>query len=233
MKRPRGVIAATALATTITALAAGAAAPASAARPPVGQIGPVGHVGAGGHVSAGTTTLPDSVAPFAAADRATGTVPAASRLTLQFWLAPRATAAEQYATAASTPGNPLFGHFLSPDAYAARFAATHGTADAVESWLSSAGFAGVSTDSGRDYVRATAPVSTIDRALGVRLQYYRAGREANAGGYPLRANDRPVSLPASIARQVTGVTGLDNAAPTSTRCAPFSLSAAAPASSCC
>lgn len=213
MKRPRCVNAATALATMITALAAVAAAAAGAA----GTAGPANAVGLpGGDVRSGTARLPDSVAQFAAANRAIGTVPAANRLTLQFWLAPRTTAAEQYATAVSTPGNPLFGHFLSPDGYTARFAATHGTAGAVESWLRSAGFVGVTTDAGRDYVRATAPVSTIDKALNVRLQYYRAGRDANAGGYPLRANDRPVSLPWSVAGQVTGVTGLDNAAPTMT-----------------
>ncbi len=33
----------------------------------------------------------------------------------------------------------------------------------------------------------------------VRLKYYRASGAANAGRYPLRANDRAVSLPASVA----------------------------------
>src|ERR1700722_17439986 len=228
MKRPRSylpvgrpsvspanrVIAATALAATaITAV--GAATQAKAVGVPVGQLGPVGHVGPGGHVGAGTATLPDSVAPFAAAGRATGSVPAADALTLQFWLAPRA-AAESYAPAVSTPGNPLFRHFLSPAAYTARYAATPESAAAVESWLTSEGFAAAGTDSGRDYVRATAPVSTIDKALKIRLTYYRAGRDANAGRYRLRANDRPVSLPASGAGRVEGGTRLDNAAPTMT-----------------
>ena len=210
------VIAATALAATaITAAAVGAATQANAVGVPVGQLGPVGHVGPGGHVGAGTATLPDSVAPFAAAGRATGSVPASDALTLQFWLAPRA-AAESYATAVSTPGNPLFRHFLSPAAYTARYAATPESAAAVESWLTSEGFAAAGTDSGRDYVRATAPVSTIDKALKIRLTYYRAGRDASAGRYRLRANDRPVSLPASVAGRVEGITGLDNAAPTMT-----------------
>ena len=144
-----------------------------------------------------------------------GAVPAAATLTIQFWLAPRAAAAS-YAAAVSTPGNPLFRHFLSPAAYTARFGATPESAASVESWLKSQGFTGVGADLGRDYVQATAPVSTIDAALQVRLNYYRAGRAASAGSYPLRANDRPVSLPASIAGRVLGVTGLDNAAPTMT-----------------
>ena len=230
MKRPRSylpvgrpsvspanrVIAATAAAVIAAGAAAvGAATRADAVGVPVGQVGPVGHVGPGGHVRAGTATLPDSVAPFATAGRATGSVPASDALTLQFWLTPRA-AAESYATAVSTPGNPLFRHFLSPAAYTARYAATPEPAAAVESWLTSEGFAAAGTDSGRDYVRAIAPVSTIDKALKIRLNYYRAGRDANAGTYRLRANDRPVSLPASVAGRVEGVTGLDNAAPTMT-----------------
>jgi len=144
------------------------------------------------------------------------TVPAASKLALQFWLAPRTSAAESYAATVSTPGNPLLRHFLSPAAYTARFAATPGAAGTVESWLKSAGFTGVTMDPGRDYVRATAPVSTVDKALKVQLHYYKATRDANAGRYPLRANDRPVTLPASIASSVVGVTGLDNAAPVMT-----------------
>ncbi|MGH3296300.1 MAG: protease pro-enzyme activation domain-containing protein, partial [Trebonia sp.] len=140
----RSAIAAAALAAmTIATAAGGPAAPASAAGSagvPVGQLGPVAP---GGHVGAGTATLPDSVAPFATAGRATGTVTATDKLTLQFWLSPLATAAERYATAVSTPGNPLFRHFLSPAAYTARFAATQGSAAAVESWLTAEGFAGV------------------------------------------------------------------------------------------
>jgi subtilase family serine protease len=220
---PRRVIAATALAaTTIAVAAAGVAAPASAAGPPVVHGGPVGHGGRVGPGSTGSTgrtgtaRLSGSVAPFATASRATGAVPGTNRLSLQFWLAPQTAAAASYATAVSTPGNALFRHFLSPAAYTARFAATPESTGSVESWLKSAGFTGVGVDLGRDYVRATAPVSTIDKALGVRVQYYRPAPGASAGGHPLRANDRPVSLPASIAGRVAGVTGLDNAGPETT-----------------
>jgi subtilase family serine protease len=200
----------------IAVAAAGSAAQASPSGLPAGQAGQAGPVGLAGLVGSGTAALPDSVAPFASVSRLIRAVPAANKLTLQFWLAPQATAAESYATAVSTPGNPLFRHFLSPAAYTTRFAATHEAAATVESWLKSAGFSGVTTDPGRDYVRAAAPVGAIDKALKVQLQYYKATLDANAGRYPLRANDRPVSLPASIASSVVGVTGLDNAAPTMT-----------------
>jgi subtilase family serine protease len=190
----RTVIAATALATVLAA-------------------GPVTAAAAG--VSPAIATLPASVAPFAIASRALGAVPATSKLTVQFWLTPQA-AAQDYATAASTPGNSQYRHFLSPASYTARFGATSATAGGVESWLRSAGFTGVSADAGRDYVRATAPVATIDSALGTRLEYYRPADGARAGQYQLRANDRAVSLPTALAKNVLGVTGLDNAAPVMT-----------------
>jgi len=165
-------------------------------------------------VVAGPAALARAAAPYAASGRAAyRAVPAASPLTIQFWLAPRTAAAESYAAAASTPGSPLFRHFLSPAAYTARFGATAAAAADVESWLRSAGFAGVAPDSGRDYVQATAPVSVIDAALKVQLRYYRTDGRRTADGYPLRASDRPVSLPAAVAASVLGVTGLDNAAP--------------------
>jgi subtilase family serine protease len=207
MKRPRSVFAATVLAaTTITAIAAGSAAQANATGLPGGRAGQAG---------AAITTLADSVAPFATVNRVISAVPEAQKLTIQLWLAPQAAAAS-FASAVSTPGSPLFRHFLSPAAYTAQFGATPGEAAGVESWLKSAGFTSVATDSGRDYVRATAPVSTIDSALKVQLDYYKAAADASAGNFPLRANDRPVSLPASVAGSIIGVTGLDNAAPATT-----------------
>ena len=104
--------------------------------------------------SGAVATLAGSTAPFAAAHNALGAVPASSRLTVQFWLKPQTAAAANYATAVSTPGSPLFEHYLSPAAYTARFGATAQEAGSVESWLKSSGFTGVSADSGRDYVRA-------------------------------------------------------------------------------
>jgi subtilase family serine protease len=213
MNRPRGVIAATALSATTMA-----AAFAVAAAVPAGQANAVG-IPAG--LPSGTAvTLPDSVAPFVATGRMTGAVPTGSKLTIQFWLKPRTVAAERYATAVSTPGSPQFGHFLSPAAYASGFGATPAAASAVMSWLRAAGFTGVGDDLYRDYVQATAPVATINAALKVRLENFLAAGQAGAGRYPLRANDRPVSLPAALAGDILGVTGLDNAAPVMTYARP-------------
>ena len=158
--------------------------------------------------------LAGSAVPFASSLPSAGPVPGTQRLTIQVWLAPRHPAsAARFAMAVSTPGNPLFHHFLRPDAYTRRFDGTTAEADAVTSWLRGAGFAGVAAGEQRSYVRATAPVSVIDTAFGVRLRYYRATSQINAGPYRLRGNDRAVRLPAAVAPSVLAVTGLDNEAP--------------------
>src|SRR6185437_14932661 len=206
MKRPRSVIAASVLAAT--AITVAAAAQASSSPDPADPTGP--------GVAGAVTTLANSVAPFATVDRLVAAVPAASKLTVQFWLAPQAAAAASFANAVSTPGNPEFRHFLSPAAYTSRFGASLSQAATVQRWLKAQGFSGATTDPGRDYVRATATAAAIDKALNVQLSYYKATAGASAGKFPLRANDRAFSLPVSVAKDVTGVTGLDNAAPVMT-----------------
>jgi subtilase family serine protease len=164
-------------------------------------------------VSPGQTALPGSAVPFTSRTAVTGYVPGGQRLTVQLWLKPDVAAAEQYATAVATPGSALFHHYLSPAAYAARFAASQAAAAQVESWLRTEGLTGITTDPGRSYVRATAPVSVINAVFRTRLTLYQPSAAVNAGAYPLRANDGPVSLPVAVAAQVLGVSGLDNASP--------------------
>lgn len=173
--------------------------------------------GAGGAAEAAGTptshTLAGSTVPFTAGNAATGTVAGTKTLTVQLWLAPRTAAAEAYAGAVSTPGNSLYKHYLSPSAYTARFGATPAEASATESWLRSQGFTGVSADAQRDYVRATGTVTKIDTAFKTQLKYYHSSASATAGQARLYANASTLTLPASLANTVAGVTGLDNALP--------------------
>src|ERR1022692_2099134 len=157
--------------------------------------------------------LAGSAVPFTSHTRAIGYVAGSERLSIQVWLRPQLAAAAHFASAVSTPGNPLFHHYLRPDGYTARFGATRSEATKVESWLRTEGFAGIHTDSQRTYVRATATTSKIDAAFHVQLRLYRSSATVNAGPYTLRANDRAISVPRSLAGSVLGVTGLDNAAP--------------------
>jgi len=174
----------------------------------------VGGMGAAGaSARPAVTPLAGSAVPFTSQTQATGDVAGSTKLSIQVWLRPRVTAAQNFAAAVSTPGSAQFHHYLRPSSYTARFGATRSEASMVESWLRAEGFTGVTADSQRSYVRATAATSTINKAFSVRLKVYKASAKVNAGRYPLRANDRPISVPASLAGSMLGVTGLDNAAP--------------------
>jgi subtilase family serine protease len=157
--------------------------------------------------------LSGSLPAFAASAAPTGAVAGSRQLTIQVWMTPSLTAAESYAAGASTPGTSAYGHYLSPDAYAERFGPTTGAVAKVESWLKSQGFTGIGANPQRNYVRATGTVSTIDAAFRTQLENYQSSAAINADGYQLYANDRAVSLPASLSGITMGVTGLDNAAP--------------------
>jgi subtilase family serine protease len=157
--------------------------------------------------------LAGSVAPYARSSQAIGPVSGSVRLSIQVWLRTNLTAAERYVAAVSTPGTKQFGHYLSPDAFTAKFGASAREAAKVESWLRGRGFAGIRTDSQRNYVRATGSVSAINAAFNVGLENYRSTAQASASPYVLRANSRPVTIPASLSTSVLGVTGLDNARP--------------------
>ncbi|MGH3155522.1 MAG: protease pro-enzyme activation domain-containing protein [Streptosporangiaceae bacterium] len=158
--------------------------------------------------------LAGSAAPSTSYGRATSAVAGSARLTIQVWLRPaHLAAAQNYATAVSTPGSTLFHHYLSPDAYTARFGASQAAARAVESWLRSQGFTAIQADAQRNYVRATGATAAINAAFRIQLENYRSSASANAGPYQLHANDRPVSIPGSLSQYVLGVTGLDNVAP--------------------
>ena len=177
----------------------------------------LGFVAAGGPAGASAApayqSLPGSVAQFAALGQATGAMAGSRPLTIQVWMKPNLAGAQSYAAGASTPGTSAYRHYLSPDAYTARYGPTSAAVAKVEAWLKSQGFTRIAASSQRNYVRATGDASTIDAAFRTRLENYRSSAEVNADGYQLYANDQTVSIPGSLAGITMGVTGLDNAAP--------------------
>ena len=184
--------------------------------------------GPGSARAASTVTVPGSAPPAGAV---IGAARGAQPLTVQVWLAPSVTAAAAYATSVSTPGSAQFHHYLSPDAYTARFGATAVAAAAVTTWLSGAGLAQVHADRGRDYVSATGTVAQIPSAFRVRIDRYRV---AGARGKTtvIQSNDRAVSVPSALAPDVAGVTGLNTAAPLRPGAATAALAAAAKSPTC-
>lgn len=169
---------------------------------------------AGAASGGGYLRLASSAVPFTSHGRMIGAVAGSSRLTIQVWLrSSHLAAAEQYATAVSTPGTKFYHHYLSPDGYTARFGVSRVATRAVESWLRGQGFGSIQTDPQRNYVRATGAVTAINSAFKVQLENFRSTAAVNAGRYQLRANNQAVAIPKSLSSDVLGVTGLDNAAP--------------------
>lgn len=161
--------------------------------------------------------MPGSVAAAVTeAGSAVGDVPATQSLTVQLWLSGDEAGATAYADSVSNPGSANYRHYLSPNAYTAKYGASASSADAVASWLRQQGFTNVKTDAQRAYVQATAPTSTVQTAFHVRMKKYRvAGSSA-----PVTSNDRDITLPASIAGDVVGVSGLNNTQPKTELAAP-------------
>jgi subtilase family serine protease len=162
----------------------------------------------------GSVVLADSAVPFTSHTAALGDLSSATTMTIQMWLRPDMAGAQSYADAVSTPGDSLFRHFLSPDSYTARFGPSVQEASAAGAWLRTQGFTAVQADAQRDYVRATATAGAIDAAFHVTMKRYRATAQVSDGDAPLIANDRPLTVPASLVGDVLGVTGLDTAAVT-------------------
>jgi subtilase family serine protease len=141
-----------------------------------------------------------------------GAVPASQQLTIQVWLTPDLAAATAFANSVSTPGSNEFHHYLSPNAYTARFGPSAADTAAIAGWLTAKGLTRVHASSGRDYVSATGPVSRIQSAFQVRIDRYRV---TGPNGKPMviEASDRDVSMPTPLVPYVLGVTGLDSAPP--------------------
>ncbi len=100
--------------------------------------------------------------------------------------------------------SPLFHHYLTPGTFAARFGATPSSIAAVESQLRSAGL--TVTDVAPDglIVGFTAPASRVESEFQTGLERYKL-----ANGSFRHARTAPLKVPATIARYVTSVVGLD------------------------
>jgi subtilase family serine protease len=113
-----------------------------------------------------------------------------------------------YAAAVSAPGNPRYGHYLSPSQVAAQFGPTSAQIAAVKSWLTGAGLTVTSVSNGvGGYVAVTGTVSAAAKAFSVTFGSFK-GPDKRID----RAPEQAATAPASVGRAVLAVTGLDTAA---------------------
>ena len=203
-------------------LAVGVLTAAAAAQPSMGQLG-TGQAGTGqsGTGQAGTARAGMARAGMARAGIAdthpgwaTASARTSSQLVTSRTVSARVYLAGQdpaglasYATSVATPGNALYGHYLTTGQVMARYGPTQAQVSAVSSWLTGAGLSvtAVKNEIG-GYVAVRGSVQAAAHAFGVTFGTFR-GPDGRAD----RAPEQTASAPAGVASAVLTVTGLDTA----------------------
>jgi subtilase family serine protease len=154
----------------------------------------------------GESVVPQSHPLWATPQAKVADTAPSAKMTFRVYLNLRDQAgAEAAAQAVSAPDSKTYRQYLSPDQVRDRFAASDATVSSVRTWLSGGGFAVGAVPSNRAYVEATGTADQVQKAFSVKLGKY------NVKGKQLRAADKDLSVPASLAKDVLGVIGVDQA----------------------
>ncbi|HEY3751265.1 MAG TPA: S53 family peptidase [Pseudonocardiaceae bacterium] len=154
----------------------------------------------------GPATIPQSHPQWATPNTKVADVAAGSQVTFRVYLRTRNEAgAEALALSVSSPTSAAYGHYLSTTQVKAQFAPTSAQVSSVRGWLGSAGFGIDSVPSNNAFIEATGTAAQVDKAFNVQLGNY------SVQGSTLRAPNTDLSVPASIAPDVVGVLGVDQA----------------------
>jgi kumamolisin len=107
----------------------------------------------------------------------------------------------------SDPDDPLYGQYLTPAQFAARFAPTPADYAALAAYAREHGLTVTGTHANRLVLDVAGPAGKVETAFGVRLQNYRL-----ADGSEFRAPNSDPVVPTNIGSRLKSVIGLDNAA---------------------
>jgi kumamolisin len=107
----------------------------------------------------------------------------------------------------STPGEALYGKFLTKTQFAAQFGPTAAQIARVQAALAIYGLS--AERSSTTTLRVTGLPAAMERAFQVSLHGFTVGAQANKPGYSYRAPMQRPTMPAAIAPLVHGVLGLD------------------------
>jgi subtilase family serine protease len=142
--------------------------------------------------------------PLATPSNAAGATPASTSIEFSVGLTPGDQAgAEALARAVSTPGSPSYRRFLTAAQWEKRFSPSNDSVKAVKSWLAEQGITVESVTPDRLTIQASATAATIEKAFGAPLGQYRHR------GKVLRLASAPLTVPASVAGLISGVSGVD------------------------
>jgi pseudomonalisin len=104
----------------------------------------------------------------------------------------------------STPSSPDYGAAYTPQGFAATYAPTTASVEAVMGYLRGAGFSDVAASSNNLLVTAAGTAAAAERAFDTTLTEY------TLGGSDVYANSSPAMVPTSLAGTVVGVLGLND-----------------------
>jgi subtilase family serine protease len=167
-------------------------------------------VGAASAVAAPAGAAPSaarigSLAALPVGATAIGALPTSTRFQVEVVLEPRNPAAlRAFATAVSSPGNPLFRHYLPRGSFASRFGPTATAASAVEKYLRAEGLTPGAITPNRLLIPITATAGEFSHAFSTGFERF------DIGGRIAYANTRAPLFGGAVARYVLGVVGLDN-----------------------
>lgn len=120
-------------------------------------------------------------------------------------LAPRDPAAlDAFIAAVSNRKNPLYGKYVTPAQFAARFGPTAATVNRLTTYLHSQGLKVGNIAKGNLVVDASGTAAQIAKAFGTHLSNYRQGSKS------YYANDAAPTLPSDVAAGVVDVSGLSS-----------------------
>ncbi len=153
---------------------------------------------------AANTIVSGNVSGWVASAVMTGTAPDTSRVNIAVHMTLKNAAdLASFVTAVSTPGSASYGKYLTPAAFAARYAPDAADVAAVQAMLTKAGMTNVTVGSHGTYVAATATVRQLRRAFAVTQNMYRYGSTQ------IRSNREAPTIPAALSGKILYIEGLD------------------------
>ncbi|WP_042383114.1 S53 family peptidase [Streptacidiphilus melanogenes] len=139
----------------------------------------------------------------------TGGAPAAQQLHLGVNLQPRdPQALSAFINAVTTPGSPLYHHYLAKGQFAGEFGPTKATIDKVTAALRAQGLTPGHVSADGLTIPVSATVAQASKAFATTINSVKL-----ADGRTTVANTQAPSLPADVASVISGVTGLADLAP--------------------
>jgi subtilase family serine protease len=154
--------------------------------------------------SPGRVALAGSLAPAKARAHPAGSVAAKSTVRFSLALTLRnATGARAFVRQVSSPGSPLYRHYLTDAQWVARFGPTTASVAKAESWLRQEGFSVGAVAKDRLFVAASGTAAKVERAFGVKLGYY------HVNGHRVQLAQGTMTVPSSLAGAVSGTVGIN------------------------